>query len=122
MSLRRDTTNRLTLYRSCGTCGHTFTTTADTPFIRQVPRDGKRQATTYYCCESCYRASYKRDPYRKRQKIDRRTPEQIAEKNRRYYAANAERERQRVAEYRAANYEQCLDAVRLYKRKVRMSA
>lgn len=122
MSLRRDTTNRLTLYRSCGTCGRTFTTTADTPFIRQVPRDGKRQAITYYCCESHYRASYKRDPYRHSEKVDRRTPEQIREKNRRYYAANAERERQRAAEYRAANYEQCLDAVRLYKRKVRTSA
>jgi len=59
MSVRRKTNNRLILFRTCGTCGQEFSTSADSPFIRQLPRDGKRQATTYFCCESCYRASYK---------------------------------------------------------------
>ena len=27
--------------------------------MRQVPRDGKRQATTYYCSSTCFQASYK---------------------------------------------------------------
>lgn len=46
MSVRRQTANRLTLFRTCGTCGKQIVTTADTPWVRQVERDGKRQATT----------------------------------------------------------------------------
>lgn len=34
MSVRRKTTNRLTLFRSCATCGREIVTTADTPFMR----------------------------------------------------------------------------------------
>lgn len=45
MSVRRQTANRLTLFRTCGTCGKQIVTTADTPWVRQVERDGKRQAT-----------------------------------------------------------------------------
>lgn len=48
MSVRRQTANRLTLFRTCGTCGKQIVTTADTPWVRQVERDGKRQATTYF--------------------------------------------------------------------------
>lgn len=59
MSVRRDTTNRLTLCRTCGTCGRSIVTTADTPWVRQVERDGKKQATTYFCSERCFAASYK---------------------------------------------------------------
>lgn len=59
MSVRRDTTNRLTLFRTCGTCGRSIVTTADTPWVRQVERDGKKQATTYFCSERCFAASYK---------------------------------------------------------------
>ena len=44
MSVRRQTANRLTLFRTCGTCGKQIVTTADTPWVRQVERDGKRQA------------------------------------------------------------------------------
>lgn len=39
MSVRRNTTNRLTLFRTCGTCGRSIVTTADTPWVRQVERD-----------------------------------------------------------------------------------
>lgn len=45
MSVRRQTANRLTLFRTCGTCGKQIVTTADTPWVRQVERDGKKQAT-----------------------------------------------------------------------------
>ncbi len=58
MSVRRQTANRLTLFRTCGTCGKQIVTTADTPWVRQVERDGKRQATTYFCSEGCFAASY----------------------------------------------------------------
>ena len=58
-SVRKNTMNRKTLIRECGTCGAMFLTSADTPWLRQVPRDGKRQVNTYYCCQSCYKASYK---------------------------------------------------------------
>ena len=54
MSVRRQTANRLTLFRTCGTCGKQIVTTADTPWVRQVERDGKRQATTYFCSDSAY--------------------------------------------------------------------
>lgn len=60
MSVKRNVVDkRLTLFRTCGICGKSVTTTADTPWVRQVPRDGKRQATTYYCSTTCYQASYK---------------------------------------------------------------
>ena len=60
MSARRPyAEKRLTLFRICGTCGKTIVTTADTPWVRQVPRDGKKMATTYFCSEGCYAASYK---------------------------------------------------------------
>lgn len=46
MSVRRNTTNRLTLYRVCYTCGKSFRTTADNPFMRQMYNvDGKKQKT-----------------------------------------------------------------------------
>lgn len=43
MSVRRQTANRLTLFRTCGTCGKQIVTTADTPWVRQVERDGRRK-------------------------------------------------------------------------------
>ena len=43
MSARRPyVEKRLTLFRTCGTCGKQIVTTADTPWVRQVERDGKR--------------------------------------------------------------------------------
>lgn len=107
MSVRRNTTNRLTLYRICGTCGKGIVTTADTPWVRQVERDGKRQATTYYCSEKCFAASYKhigwydgKAEQRRREKEARRD---TREKNRRYHAAHAEELREKARLYRAAH-------------------
>ena len=51
MSVRRQTANRLTLFRTCGTCRKQIVTTADTPWVRQVERDGKRQPRFAYIGE-----------------------------------------------------------------------
>lgn len=60
MSVRRNTTNRLSLIRVCHTCGRSFPTTASTPFMRQIADvGGKRQKTCYFCSEACKLASYK---------------------------------------------------------------
>lgn len=98
MSARRPyVEKRLTLFRTCGTCGKTIVTTADTPWVRQVPRDGKKMATTYYCSEGCYAASYKHIGWfdgkaeeRRRLKDQNRDPERERERWRQYYAAHRE--------------------------------
>lgn len=59
MSVRRNAENRIPLVRICGTCGKEFSTTASSPWIRQIPRDGKKMATTYYCSTCCFQKSYK---------------------------------------------------------------
>lgn len=60
MSVRRDTTNRLSLIRVCHTCGRSFQTTAATPFMRQIANvDGKKQKTCLFCSEACKTASYR---------------------------------------------------------------
>lgn len=110
MTVRRKTTNRLTLIRVCGTCGKTFTTTADSPWIRQVPRDGKVQATTYYCCESCYAASYKHIGWfdgkaaeRRRQKDLNRDPIKERERFRRYNEEHRDERREYAKQRRIAD-------------------
>ena len=72
-------------------------TTADTPWVRQVPRDGKKMATTYYCSEGCFAASYKHIGWfdgkaeeRRRLKDQNRDPERERERWRQYYAAHRE--------------------------------
>lgn len=99
MSVRRKTANRLTLYRTCHTCGKNIVTTADTPWVRQIVIDG-RQVTCYFCSETCKRESYKHPGWwdgladaRRRAKEAQRD---VREKNRRYYDAHAEQERQRA--------------------------
>lgn len=100
MSVRRETTNRLTLFRTCHTCGKSIVTTADTPFVRQIVIDG-RQVTCYFCGEKCKRASYKHPGWWDGLTEQRRKAREAARahnKNRRYYAAHAEKERQRARE------------------------
>ena len=110
MSVRRNTTNRLTLFRTCGTCGKQIVTTADTPWVRQVERDGKRQATTYFCCEKCYAASYKHIGWydgkaeeRRRLKDRNRDPEKERARHRRYHQEHAEELREKARQRRLAN-------------------
>ena len=104
MSVRRNTTNRLTLFRTCGTCGRSIVTTAGTPWVRQVERDGKKQATTYFCSERCFAASYKHigwyDGKAQERRRDREAARDNRERNRRYYAQHAEEIKAGHREYR----------------------
>ena len=101
MSVRRNTTNRLSLIRVCHTCGRSFPTTAATPFMRQIADvGGKRQKTCYFCSEACKLASYKHlfdGKAAERSKV-REAARDISEKNRRYYATHAEQVRRRAKE------------------------
>lgn len=107
MSVRRNTTNRLTLYRTCGTCGRQIVTTADTPWVRQVERDGKKQATTYFCSEKCFAASYKHIGWYDGKAEERRKLKEARRdwktKNRKYREANAEEMREKARLRRLAN-------------------
>lgn len=111
MSARRPCVDkRMTLFRTCGTCGKTIVTTADTPWVRQVPRDGKKMATTYYCSEGCFAASYKHIGWfdgkaeeRRRLKDQSRDPERERERWRRYYAAHREERVEAARQRRLAN-------------------
>lgn len=107
MSVRRNTTNRLTLYRTCGTCGRKIVTTADTPWVRQVERDGKKQATTYFCSEKCFAASYKHIGWYDGKAEERRKLKEARRdwktKNRKYREAHAEELREKARLRRLAN-------------------
>lgn len=110
MGVRRHTTKRLTLHRTCGTCGKQIVTTADTPWIRQVPVEGKKQATTYFCSEECYAASYKHIGWydgkaeeRRRLKDHNRDPEKERERNRRYYEEHREERREYARQRRLSD-------------------
>lgn len=92
-TIRKDTTNRLTLYRTCVICGQNMITTADTPFMRLMPYGGKKQSTCYFCSETCKQASYKHKFDGKHE--ERRRQKELArdrtEANRRYYMENRAR-------------------------------
>lgn len=107
MSVRRNTTNRLTLYRTYGTCGRQIVTTADTPWVRQVERDGKKQATTYFCSEKCFAASYKHIGWYDGKAEERRKLKEARRdwktKNRKYREAHAEELREKARLRRLAN-------------------
>lgn len=107
MSVRRNTTNRLTLYRTCGTCGRQIVTTADTPWVRQVERDGKKQATTYFCSEKCFAASYKHIGWYDGKAEERRKLKEARRdwktKNRKYREAHAEELREKARLRRLSN-------------------
>lgn len=126
MSVRRKTTNRRTLFRICGTCGKSIVTTADTPWVRQVARDGKRQATTYYCSGKCFAASYKHIGWYDGKAEERRRAKEAArdirEKNRRYYAAHAEKERERARRRYWSNPERARSDNAYQKKKRKMLA
>ena len=110
MSVRRQTADRRVLFRACGACGKRIVTTADTPWVRQMERDGKRQATTYFCSEGCFAASYKHIGWydgkaeeRRRLKDQNRDPEKERARNRRYYQEHQEELREKARQRRVAN-------------------
>ena len=124
MSVRRDTANRLTLYRTCGTCGRSIVTTADTPWVRQVDRDGKKQATTYFCCESCFAASYKHIGWFDGKAEERRRAREAARdnraRNRAYNAAHAEERREKARRYRQEHHGLAAADGAFYRKKRRL--
>lgn len=107
MSVRRETPNRLTLFRECAICGKSIVTTAATPWMRMVTttKDGKRQQRVqYYCSSKCKAASYvhRFDGKAAERKAEKDRQRDIAKKNRRYYEAHREQEKARQkARYRA---------------------
>lgn len=107
MSVRRQTANRLTLYRTCGTCGKSIVTSAESPWVRQVPRDGKAQVTTYYCSEKCFAASYKHIGWYDGKAEERRRAREAARDNkercRKYNEAHREERREYARKRRLEN-------------------
>ena len=127
MSVRRKTDRRLTLIRPCGTCGQSVITSAASPFMRQVPRDGKRQAITYYCCHSCYVASFKHLGFYARGRAEKSRGEREknrdrGENNRRYYEEHAEEIKAKKRAYYAANPGLCAQNSRYYREKQKLLA
>lgn len=112
MSVRRKTDFRLTLIRSCGTCGREFVTSAASPWMRQLPRDGKKQAITYFCSESCYAKSYKHIGFYDGKAAERRAEREAKRDNRErcriYNAKNAEKRRQKRREWYWANHDEAI--------------
>ena len=96
MSTRKNTTNRLNLIRECGACGRTFSTTADTPWLRQLVVDG-RQRNTYFCSQTCFDSSYKHkfDGKAEERRKEREANRDISAKNRLYYQRHIEEARAR---------------------------
>ena len=126
MSVRKQTANRRTLYRTCGTCGKSVVTTADTPWIRQIPRDGKKLAITYFCCEKCFAASYKHigwyDGKAEQRRMERESKRDNKERCRRYNAAHRDKRREAARSYREQNPEQVAADNAYYKRKRKLLA
>ncbi len=90
MSVRRQTDTRLFLIRTCHTCGKIFSTTAASPFMRQIKNvGGKKQKTCYFCSETCKAASYKHlfDGKAAERKAEYDRNRDRRESARRYYAA-----------------------------------
>lgn len=121
MSVRRIAQKRLNLIRTCQTCGKTFPTTADSPFMRQLYNvGGKKQKTCYFCSESCKNASYKHrfDGKAPERRAAREAQRDNSERNRRYYAAHAEQLRAKARDRYWADPEQARETNR-YNRKKR---
>lgn len=122
MGIRKDTTNRRMLFRTCHICGQTLALTADTPFMRQMTNvNGKKQTTVYFCSESCKRASYKHpgwwDGKAEQRRQERQEKRDWSAKFRRYYAEHAEQCREKKRKYYAEHREECIAANRYSRQK-----
>lgn len=127
MGIRKNTENRLTLFRECDICGQRIITTADTPWMRQVQvqeNGKKRKLTKYYCSSSCLKASYRHIGWydgkaeeRKRERDKHRDPIKRAESWKRYYAANGDKVKAHRMAYYWANHDDELASVRFYRKK-----
>lgn len=121
MGVRRNTKNRLTLFRTCYVCGKTFSTTADTPFVRRIPNvDGKKEKICYFCSEKCKASTYKHlfDGKAQERKAERQRNRNRTEWWNRYYADHAEliRERRKQSWYAMSAEERAAEG-RYYRTK-----
>lgn len=123
MGVRRNTANRLTLYRTCHVCGQTMITTADTPFVRSLPNvDGKKQKTCYFCSEKCKNSTYIHNfdglYWKRREEYDRarEAKRDRKEENRTYYAEHLEAEQERTRRRFAEMSDAERDALNAYRR------
>lgn len=122
MSVRRRTENRLTLYRTCHTCGKSIVTTASSPFIRQLYNvDGKKQKTCYFCSEKCKNVTYKHkgwyDGKAEIRRDIREANRDVKAKNKKYYEAHKEQERERARRRYWADPEAARESNRYSKQK-----
>lgn len=120
MSVRRNTTNRLTLFRTCYVCGQTMITTADTPFMRQLKNvDGKKEKTVYFCSESCKNSTYKHlfDGLAWKRREEKEQNRNIKEKNYKYYHAHKEELIERARRNRSSMSQEERDKLNEYRRK-----
>ena len=104
MSVRKQTADRHSLIRVCGTCGKTFPTTAASPWIRQLPRDGKKQATVYFCCSECFQASYKHIGWYDGKADIRRQAREASRDRSEYYRKYQEENREEINRRRRERY------------------
>lgn len=122
MSVRKTgTMSRKTLFRDCFICGKHFSTTADTPFVRQITNvNGKKQATVYFCSASCKKKSYKHifDGKSDERRRERESKRDVTDKNRKYYLKNSEEIRRKQMEKYYENREEEL-LTQKYNRKKR---
>lgn len=122
MSIRKDTTNRRTLFRTCFVCGRTMSTTASTPFMRQLRDvDGKKQAIVYFCSETCKNSTYIRhfDGLAWKRREEKEARRDNTERNRRYYEAHRDQERERAKQRYHAMTQEELDKLNAYRRRQR---
>lgn len=122
MSVKKKTSNRLTLYRTCHTCGKSIVTTADTPWIRQIPNvDGKKQKTCYFCSEKCFASSYKHigfyDGKAEKRRKEKEMNRNKKEKNYRYYHSHEKELREKRKNRYYENREEELLSNKYYKKK-----
>ena len=120
MSVRKKAESRLTIFRDCAICGQRIVTTANTPWMRQMPWNGKKQATVYFCSASCKKKSYKHlfDGKSDERRRERESKRDVTEKNRKYYLKNSEEIRRKQMEKYYENREEEL-LTQKYNRKKR---
>jgi hypothetical protein len=94
-------------------------TTADSPFMRQLPADGKKQKTCYFCSESCKNASYKHkfDGKAQQRAAERYKSRDIRAKNRLYYLRHQEQEKVRAKARYWSDPESARANMQYYRRK-----
>ena len=125
MSVRKKTTNRLRLIRTCYVCGKTFPTTADSPFMRQLYNvDGKKQKTCYFCSQTCKNSTYKHnfDGLADQRRYERDLNRDNRERNRLYYQRHADAGRERAKQRYHDMSQSERDAANWYRRAQRYVA